>query len=84
MLSNAQREEDKKGKQEGRVQQVRTFGGSRWAIHRIWRKRFSAAGDPRGSDQGPGERVGRGVLLLGTTPKPPVPQRAGGIYVVMI
>ena len=44
-------------------------------------KRCSAVGDPSGLDQRPGERVGRGVILLGTTSKPPVAQRAGGIFV---
>ena len=31
----------------------------------------------------PGESVGRGVILIETTPKPPVAQRAGGIYIYM-
>ena len=35
----------------------------------------------RGLDRSPGERVGRGVILVETTAKPPVAQRAGGIYV---
>ena len=38
------------------------FGGSRCAIHGVWRKRCSPAPLPKGSDQGPGERVGRGVI----------------------
>ena len=79
MLQNTQLESDKRGKQEGRGQQCRRFGGIRWAIHMVWRKRCSPAPFPKSPVRRPGERVGRGIALSETTARPPVAQRAGGI-----
>ena len=60
-------------------QQRRSFGSIRWAIHMVWRKRCSPAPFPKSPVRRPGERVGRGIALSGTTARPPVAQRAGGI-----
>ena len=39
-----------------------TFGRSRCAFYILWRKLCKPATDPGGSDRGPGERVGKGVI----------------------
>ena len=70
-------------KPEGRVQHVCTFGVIRWAIHGVWRKRCSPAPLRSPPDLRPGERVGRWIILLGTTSIPPVAQRAGGIHTAL-
>ena len=53
------------------------------SFERLWRKRCSPATDPKGSDQGPGERVGRGVILLELLLNHLLAQRAGGIEKVV-
>ena len=48
-------------------------------IHCIWRKQCSPAPLSARLDRRPGERVGKGVILIETAAKPPDAQRAGGI-----
>jgi len=55
----------RKQREQNRMAYLASHFWSRFtSFERVWRKRCSAATDPSGSDQGPGERVGRGVILL--------------------
>ena len=77
--TNAQRKYENRGRPSPYQRCI--FGGSRWVICIIWWKRCSPATDPGGPDRRPGGRLGRGVISIQTTFKPPVAQRAGGIRI---